>query len=562
MIKYLIILILTGSTCIAEEFYKTREWTNLLYYEKVGTSYQSIADNPQFFVSESGKTDPKLEYEESLKLTQQQDQVFRKTFPLRYKRITQANQLPYIPLVTPNNAVTSVTIAFPNQYMANPASIFGHLFLILNSENGVMDSDILHFIADTSGSSKYAYIYNGLSGNFKGWFLQEPYYKKIKDYTYLEDREITYYELSIPQERIEELQLHAIELKQTHFDYYFFDENCAFFIGQLLNVVLEEDLISRTPIITPSEIINKLEAKSLLKKEYHRKSSVKLFNTTFNQLSSDQQSTVVNLILKETNEVPTNSEVLTAFLSISEYLINNHSPLAQTIRHNRIKAYQELSRQEKTTVRPEDIQHSKPRAIQSKGLSMEYGLSGRVFLSYKPIYYSEYLPFGELEVKKLNAMAPRLVLGPHHSPQLDMTLVEISNISPYNLVVNSNSWRLASSIGYQNSTFTNTSFEYGRSYYFMPQTRLSAFLGANLTNYDSIAEEKLPSIFLRPSLNLGIEKQIIKERLNSSLDYDYKFDQSYLSAKVSFKAEDLIHQLTYIRGSEFEGIKFSVMRVF
>ncbi len=562
MIKYLMIIILICTTCHAEDFYKTHEWINLLYYEKIGTTYKSIADSDEFFLTKSGKTDPKAEYDAALKLTQAQDPHFRKTFPLRYKRITEATHLPYLPLVTPNADVTSVSIVFPNRYMANPASMFGHLFLILNSKQGLMDSDILHYIADSKGSNKFAYLYNGLMGNFKGWFLQEPYYRKIKHYNYLEDREITYYDLSLPQNRIEDLQLHAIELQKTHFNYYFFDENCAFFTGKLLNVVLEDDLIAHDMMISPSDIINRLQAKSLLTKRYDRESSVKLFNTHFNKLSKTQKSQVTDLIFVKTDKVPTDSEILTGFISISEYLINNHSPLADTIRHNRIKAYQELSLQGKAKVRQVNVEQPLVNPIQSKDLSIGYGFSDRIFLAYDPICYGEYSPFGSLEVKGLNVLAPRIIIGGNEHPQFDLKLAEISNISPYNIVVNSNSWKLNTSIGYKDSLLTNNSFEMGHAYYFHSKTRLIGLIGATISNYNTISEDKLSSVIIRPSINFGIETQVLKDQFNTSLNYDYKFEKSYLTAKASFKMRNLVHQITYTRGTDFEGVKLSVVHIF
>ncbi len=205
MIKWgLIFLIGLASTCYADEFYQSRKWLNLLYYEKVGDEYRSVADDDRFFVSKSGKTDPKLEYEAELKRCRAQDPEFRKKFPLRYKTISQINRILYTPLVTANEDIASVVVAFPNRYMENPASMFGHLFLILKSKQGLMDSDILHYIADTEGSDQAAYIYNGLSGQFKGWFLREPYYRKIKEYNYIEDREIIYYDLKLSAEQIED----------------------------------------------------------------------------------------------------------------------------------------------------------------------------------------------------------------------------------------------------------------------------------------------------------------------------------------------------------------------
>ena len=117
----------------------------------------------------------------------------------------------------------SVQIVYPSRYMGNPASMFGHLFLIFESKNGVLDSSIFHYTAVPDSVNPIQYIIYGLTGGFSGHFSTEPYYKRIKDYNYVEDREVIYYDLVLSNDQIDDLQLHAEELKHAQFDYYFID---------------------------------------------------------------------------------------------------------------------------------------------------------------------------------------------------------------------------------------------------------------------------------------------------------------------------------------------------
>jgi len=550
-----------SSPCVAQDFHTSRTWLNLLYYEKTGDTYKSLADDARFFVSPSGKTDPKEEYATSLRLTQEQDVLFRKTFPLRYKTIAQHNKLIYLPLVTPNADITTAQIAFPNRYMANPASMFGHLFIILKSKNGLMDSDILHYLADTAGKDDSAYIYNGLTGQFKGWFLREPYYKKIKEYNYVEDRDITYYDFDLSLAQLQNLQLHAIELQQSYFDYYFLDENCAFFTGKLLNVVLDTDIVSRSSLVFPSQIINALLAEGLLTGEYSREASTRLFSESFAHLHQDDQSAVIALLTQETNEVPTNTETLKTFLYISEYVINNQSQLAQIIRHNRIQAYAELSRQGNAKVRPTHTKKSVITPIKSNGLKVGYGLEQKTSLAYAPIYYSEYESFGELETKKLNLLASRLMLQPQKKALFELTLADIANLTRHNSVLNSYSWKLNSMMAYQNTLLTNQSIEIGQTHQVCDGGLTFAFLGLNYSNYDTFSEKEF-ELSLNPSLSIGMEAQILPGTCRTSAAYDYRFNRHYLTTKISFKILDIIQELTYIRSDNFEGLKVSATLIF
>jgi hypothetical protein len=61
-----------------------------------------------------------------------------------------------------------------------------------------------------------------------------PYYLKVREYSDLENRDIWEYELNLTPEEIDRLLMHAWELGPIHFDYYFFDENCAYHLLGLL----------------------------------------------------------------------------------------------------------------------------------------------------------------------------------------------------------------------------------------------------------------------------------------------------------------------------------------
>ncbi len=563
MIKWFVFFyFVLSSTCVAEEIYQTRYWLNLLYYEKSGDRYQSLADDDSFFVAgTSAKTDPKLEYEASVKLANRQDPGFRTKFPLRYKFIARFNAFPYLPLVTPNEDIVSAMVVFPNRYMANPASMFGHIFFILKSRHGLMDSEILHYLADTSGTDEYAYVFNGLTGRFKGRFLSEPYFKKIKEYNFVEDREIIYYDLKLTPDQIENLQLHGLELRQTYFDYYFLDENCAFFTGKLLNVILTEDILTRSPLVFPSQIINTLIEKSLLTNEYRRKPSTKEFNENFHRLNAEGQSEVVDLILKPTENVRCGEEVLKTFLYISEHLINTQSQLADTIRQNRIQAYKRLSAEARTEIRPANVKQTYVLPIRSKGVSVAYGLPNQCSFSYRPIYYGEFDSFGDQEIKKMNCLAPRLILQPTRPPLVEITLADLVILTQHNVVLGTYSWRLKSALAYRQSLLADQSIELGQAYPFLDGLTFG-FLGFNLASYDPIIDRELNALIFRPSLSLGVETPLYSDTSSASIGYDYRFGKNYLMAKISLKALDLVHQLSYVRTEDFDGWRLSATSIF
>jgi len=531
----------------ALDFYESREWLNLLYYEKKGHAYLSLAESPDFFVSPQGKTNPKLEYEACLALTKNQDPEFKKKFPLRYKRLTAHHQLPFQPLVNPRK-IHSIVLAYPNKYMQNPTSMFGHLFLIMNSQYGFLDSDIFHYLADTQESTNYAI--NGITGKFKGWFLSEPYYRKIKDYLYLEDRDVIYYDLTLSEDQIEEFQLHALELKNTYFYYYFFDRNCAFFIGKALNVVLDSDVVSKQILVFPSAVANALIDHHIAKNQYKKTLRTTLFQETFNPLSSQEKKAVARLMSEKVESPTDNAAVLTAFLYLSESGINQKPDLASIIRYNRIQAYTSLKG---TPIRPIFCNPAPPSFIPSKGL--ELSLKDSFSFRYQPILYSQYENFNTLTVKETNFLSPALFVTHGQNLKLDFTLVDMSSITQHDFFFRPYSWSLSSRFLYQDTVMTNQSFKIGKAFALHNKQLLISLIGLDYSNYDILIERKKDTLSLRPSLLLGLKTIVFPHYLNTDLSYHYQYDTHYVSASLFLKLSSFIVTTAYIHPHELLTLK-------
>ncbi|TLY35821.1 MAG: DUF4105 domain-containing protein, partial [Nitrospirae bacterium] len=73
-------------------------------------------------------------------------------------------------------------------------------------------------------------------GGFKGYFSAIPYYIKVQEYRDLENRDIWEYRLNFSEDQITRMLMHAWELGNAYFDYFFFKENCSYHILSLLEV--------------------------------------------------------------------------------------------------------------------------------------------------------------------------------------------------------------------------------------------------------------------------------------------------------------------------------------
>jgi len=232
-----------------------RDWHLLLHYKPDALGgYTSQADDPGFFLSPDGKTDPQAELAATLaqffssELVGRSKQPAQCAFVARYHWLKaklgfEASRLP--PQDCPRFtawyaelAPQSITMIFPSAYMNNPASMFGHTFLRVDQKGQTEQTRILaytiNFAADAPADPGFAYAYNGLFGGYKGFFSTLPYYLKVQEYRDIENRDIWEYKLNLDEAQVRRLLMHAWELGNAYFDYYFLKENCSYHILSLL----------------------------------------------------------------------------------------------------------------------------------------------------------------------------------------------------------------------------------------------------------------------------------------------------------------------------------------
>ncbi|MEW6246705.1 MAG: DUF4105 domain-containing protein [Nitrospirota bacterium] len=232
-----------------------REWHLLLHYRKnLFGGYTSEQDDPGFFLSPKGKTDPQAELEATLaqffsdELVGRSRQPAQCAFVARYhwlKEKLQFDDARLAPIrcdrferwLAEFNA-ESITLIFPSAFMNNPASMFGHTLLRIDQQGQTEQTRILaytiNYAADVPPDAGLAYPIRGIFGGYRGYFSTIPYYLKVQEYRDIENRDIWEYKLNFSQPQIRRLLMHAWELGNAYFDYFFFKENCSYHLLSLL----------------------------------------------------------------------------------------------------------------------------------------------------------------------------------------------------------------------------------------------------------------------------------------------------------------------------------------
>lgn len=237
--------------------YEDRNWHLLLHYRKTLTGqYESEQDDPGFFLSPNGKTDPQAELDATLaaffsdRLVGRSQQVAQCAFIARYQWLKEKLAIDDRRLAPQRcerfefwyaeQKADSVTLVFPSAYLNNPASMFGHTLLRIDQKGQTEQTRILaytlNFAADVPPGRDPLFPLKGIFGGLKGYFSTIPYYVKVREYGDIENRDIWEYRLHLAPAQIRRMLMHAWELGNAYFDYYFFKENCSYHLLSLLEV--------------------------------------------------------------------------------------------------------------------------------------------------------------------------------------------------------------------------------------------------------------------------------------------------------------------------------------
>lgn len=252
---HLFLLILFSFSLHAEtKLHESPKWLRLLHYKKdFFGNYVSEADGKGFFLDKNGKYSPKAELEKSIKVfgstSNPDDNHAICKFPLRFKWLNQQLGMPwkadfsnckkYIAFFS-KLAARRASIIFSSYYLTNPNSAFGHTLLRLSRYDDKNETEMLdygiNYAAQAKEKNPLLYAVKGLFGGFIGKFAAIPYYYKIREYSDFEFRDLWSYDLNMSFPEVLEMVDHIWELGHTHFDYFYFRENCAYHLLSILEV--------------------------------------------------------------------------------------------------------------------------------------------------------------------------------------------------------------------------------------------------------------------------------------------------------------------------------------
>jgi len=293
----------------------SKQWLSINFYIKEGQSISSLISNDSFFLSTDGKNNPLNELEASIQLfkskTTSENINIKCKYPVRYKFLLQYNLINSHFDFTAHCSgykswqskykFTSVSLIMPAAYMNSPSSVFGHTFLRLNNNTIPKNKSIsINYVAKLPSNISFIdYIKGGMSGDFVGQFKLVPYHIKLREYNYVENRNIWEFQLNISPIKLSHISDVLWQLKYAQFKYYFFDYNCSYMILAFLQIIDSQFSISDLlPFYTlPSDTVDILYERNLIDSSTYIPSSLTKFSTTVSKFDADTKEIIFDLAL-------------------------------------------------------------------------------------------------------------------------------------------------------------------------------------------------------------------------------------------------------------------------
>lgn len=274
-------------------FWQSPAWLRLLHFPSLPANGPSRIDGGTFFLSPRGHIDPAAEGEAFVEalLAEQAGSTGEEAplacrFPARFRLVQPWLEQTGIELTPPvcpeldqwlkTLAPRGLTLVFAEAYLNNPASMFGHSFLRV--ESGQFRSPLLQpsigFAARTDQERGLEYAFKGIFGGYTGRYSLGWYGDMVRQYGATENRDLWEYHLNFSEEETRTLLLHLREVLQAEFRYFFLDENCSFQLLALMEAIRPElHLTAGFPLwAIPTDTVRIIRAQGLVQQVGYRPS--------------------------------------------------------------------------------------------------------------------------------------------------------------------------------------------------------------------------------------------------------------------------------------------------
>jgi hypothetical protein len=444
---FVALLRITSSLAAAGPSASDPAWRALLHFPSTAGGQSSAEPESAFFLSKDGYRNPEAELGATLRYFDEHPQEAPCRFPARALYLGRT-------VISKESEVCErwykwrsairakgAELVFASAFISSPSSMYGHTLLKFLRSGETEGNDLLDYTlnygADTGQSGGLAYVWNGLTGGFSGSYTTAPFYIKVREYNFVENRDFWLYPLTLSQKELELLVAHAWELRDVKFPYYFLHRNCAFYMLELLEVLRPgADFASHFPLWTvPADTIRLLQAEGLAGVPRYRVSRYRRLRSMRDALSENEKALAERIAEGGSTEAPLSSDaskVLDAAYELWRYRFEGKTPTSPETEAKILAARAKISdppQEIEIKGTPPELGHSTSRVYGAFGLDRlhefaEVGYRGKLHdLLASAEGYEEYseLSMGDLrariedgkiyleraDILRLRSLAPR-----------------------------------------------------------------------------------------------------------------------------------------------------------
>lgn len=266
---------------LEKKLYEKELWLKLVHYEDtLFGRLESPIKSKDFFFAKDGRTNPKNELISTIKAFDSNEEyksqdlhpqcrfIARKMWikkELNLKsNIWSDKKCPKFSQWSHNNKVKSISLIFATGYLGNPASFFGHPLLKFNvnptlEKNNLLDYSLNYGALTGDNDDPISYSLKGLFGGYNAAFTHIQFFYHNHNYSETELRDMWEYRLNFSQEEVDLIVRHAWEMLGREITYFFTQDNCALRMGELLNLVVKEDILPKNvPYAIPHTLFDRI----------------------------------------------------------------------------------------------------------------------------------------------------------------------------------------------------------------------------------------------------------------------------------------------------------------
>jgi len=297
-------------------------WQRLLRYQPSAFSETGVRSDilsSRYFFDPNGPNDPVAELREtiaamSLPVGDEPDDHAQCRFPARFRWLRGRIDWPTEAVVTEcpgfrrwshEGRISSVSVILASGHLSNPASFYGHILLKFN-DDGESAADEFFSTSLNYGAvipedeNGLVYVVRGVFGGYRSTFTHREAFYHEHDYAEAQLRDLWEYELDLEPHEVDLLVAHTWELLGSENAYYFFKQNCAYRMAELLNVVVERPLLPASKVwAMPVDVFHRLSEstpgeRNLVRAVRRRPSRQSAFGDGFRGLPAADRQVVID----------------------------------------------------------------------------------------------------------------------------------------------------------------------------------------------------------------------------------------------------------------------------